>query len=77
MLVFTRKSGQSLMIGDEVEIKIVSVGNDQVRIGIEAPRQIPVHRREVYDSIRNQQLSATGNQDSSRKNFDRAIRKKA
>lgn len=51
MLVFTRKTGQSLMIGDDVEIKIVSVGNDQVRIGIEAPRRIPVHRREVYEAI--------------------------
>lgn len=39
------------MIGDDVEIKVVSMGNDQVRIGIEAPRRIPVHRREVYEAI--------------------------
>jgi carbon storage regulator len=51
MLVFTRKRGQSLMIGDEVEIKILSLGGDQVRIGISAPRQVAVHRSEVYAAI--------------------------
>ena len=51
MLVFTRKSGQSLMIGDEVEVKILSFSGDQVRIGISAPRQIAVHRSEIYELI--------------------------
>ena len=51
MLVFTRKSGQSLMIGDEVEVKILSLAGDQVRIGISAPRQVAVHRSEVYELI--------------------------
>ena len=54
MLVFTRKSGQSLMIGDEIEIKILSFGSDSVRIGISAPRRIPVHRNEVYEAIKKQ-----------------------
>jgi carbon storage regulator len=51
MLVFTRKSGESLMIGDEVEVKILSLSGDQVRIGISAPRQIAVHRSEIYEVI--------------------------
>ena len=59
MLVFTRKSGESLMIGDEIEIKILSVGTEQVRVGISAPRRIPVHRREVYDAIVEQNLRAS------------------
>ncbi|MFZ0430944.1 MAG: carbon storage regulator CsrA [Acidobacteriota bacterium] len=59
MLVFTRKSGESLMIGDEIEIRILSVGSEQVRVGISAPRRIPVHRREVYDAIVEQNLRAS------------------
>lgn len=51
MLVFTRKPGQGLMIGDDVEIRILSVGGEQVRVGINAPRRIPVHRHEVYAAI--------------------------
>lgn len=59
MLVFTRKSGESLMIGDDIEIRILSVGTEQVRVGISAPRRIPVHRREVYDAIVEQNLRAS------------------
>jgi carbon storage regulator len=59
MLVFTRKSGESLMIGDDIEIKILSVGREQVRLGISAPRRIPVHRREVYDAITEQNRRAS------------------
>ncbi|GAB4236518.1 MAG: carbon storage regulator CsrA [Acidobacteriota bacterium] len=59
MLVFTRKSGESLMIGDEVEVKILSVGSDSVKVGITAPRSVPVHRREVYDTIVAQNLAAS------------------
>lgn len=47
------------MIGDEIEIKILSVGTEQVRVGISAPRRIPVHRREVYDAIVEQNLKAS------------------
>jgi carbon storage regulator len=58
MLVFTRKSGESLMIGDQIKIKILSSGSDSVRIGISAPRQIPVHRMEVYEAIKKQNEKA-------------------
>lgn len=48
MLVLTRKTNQSIMIGDDVEISILSVAADKVRIGIDAPREIGVYRKEVY-----------------------------
>jgi carbon storage regulator len=49
MLVLTRKTNQSIMIGDEIEITVLSVSGDKVRIGIDAPRDISVFRREVYE----------------------------
>ncbi len=52
MLVLSRKVNQSIMIGDEVRVVIVSVDRDQVKLGIEAPREITVHRSEVYDEIK-------------------------
>ena len=51
MLVLSRQRDESIMIGDDVEITIVEVRGDKVRLGINAPRDIPVHRREVYDAI--------------------------
>jgi len=51
MLVLSRQKDESIMIGDDVEITIVDVRGDKVRLGITAPKQIPVHRREVYDAI--------------------------
>ena len=51
MLVLTRKSNQSIMIGDNIEIAVLAVTGEKVRIGIEAPRSIPVFRREVYVEI--------------------------
>lgn len=51
MLVLSRQRDESIMIGDEVEITIVDVRGDKVRLGITAPKNIPVHRREIYDAI--------------------------
>ena len=51
MLVLTRKSNQSIMIGDEIEISVLAVMGEKVRIGIEAPRSVPVFRKEVYVDI--------------------------
>ena len=51
MLVLSRQKDESIMIGDDVEIIIVDVRGDKVRLGITAPRSIPVHRREVYEAI--------------------------
>jgi len=51
MLVLSRQKDESIMIGDEVEITIVDVRGDKVRLGITAPKSIPVHRKEVYEAI--------------------------
>lgn len=51
MLVLTRKTNQSIMIGDEIEVSVLSVSGDKVRIGIDAPRDVAVFRKEVYESI--------------------------
>ena len=52
MLVLSRQRDESIMIGDDVEITIVDVRGDKVRLGITAPVDIPVHRKEVYESIK-------------------------
>ncbi len=51
MLVLSRQRDQSIMIGDDVVVTIVNVRGDKVRLGIDAPGEIPVHRQEVYDAI--------------------------
>lgn len=52
MLVLTRKSNQSIMIGDEIEVSVLAVMGEKVRIGIAAPRSVPVFRKEVYLEIK-------------------------
>ena len=52
MLVLTRKTNQSIMIGDDVEVTVLAVSRDKIRLGITAPRDIPVFRKEVYLSIK-------------------------
>ena len=51
MLVLTRKPGQSIMIGDRVEVQVLSVAGEKVRLGITAPRDVSIFRNEVYDRI--------------------------
>ncbi|RIJ65053.1 carbon storage regulator [Rummeliibacillus sp. TYF005] len=58
MLVLTRKTGESIMIGDEIELKIISVEGDQVKIGIDAPRSVKVYRSEIYKSIQEENKAA-------------------
>ena len=62
MLVLSRKLNQAIMIGDDVRIVVVSVDRDQVKLGIEAPRAIAVHRSEIYDEIQRQNREAAGSQ---------------
>ena len=54
MLVLSRKKDESIMIGDQIELKILSVDGDQVKLGIVAPKNIKVYRSEVYESIQQQ-----------------------
>ena len=52
MLVLTRRVGEKLMIGDDIEVVVLGVDGNQVRIGIAAPKEVPVHRAEVYGRIK-------------------------
>ena len=52
MLVFTRKRDEAIIIGDGVEVRVLRIGRDGVRLGVTASAEVPVHRREVYDRIR-------------------------
>jgi len=58
VLVLTRKTNQSIMIGDAVEVSVLAVSRDKIRLGITAPRDVPVFRKEVYLSIQKEQVSA-------------------
>jgi carbon storage regulator len=58
MLVLTRKTNQSIMIGDEVEVSVLAVSRDKIRLGITAPRSVPVFRKEVYLSIKEEEVGA-------------------
>ena len=56
MLVLTRKRAQSIMIGDDIEVSVLAISGEKVRIGIDAPRDIPVFRKEVYLEIQQEKL---------------------
>jgi carbon storage regulator len=58
MLVLTRKANESIMIGDNIEVSVLSVLGEKVRLGIQAPREVPVFRKEVYLEIQAQDLQA-------------------
>jgi carbon storage regulator len=63
MLVLTRKPGQSIMIGDGVEVQVLSVAGEKVRLGITAPREVSIFRNEVYDRIESEQQSGGGGEE--------------
>lgn len=55
MLILTRRVGETLMIGDEVTVTVLGVKGNQVRIGVNAPRDVTVHREEIYERIKREQ----------------------
>lgn len=61
MLVLTRKVGESINIGDEVTVKVLEVNGANIKIGINAPRDISIYRQEVYDRIRQENISSVSN----------------
>lgn len=84
MLVLSRQKDESIMIGDEVEITIVDVRGDKVRLGITAPKHIPVHRREIYDAIQREKAqkaaaeeTQTGSHDEQTEKADGTVRTKS
>jgi carbon storage regulator len=75
MLVLTRKSNQSIMIGDDIEVSVLSIMGEKVRIGIQAPRDIPVFRKEVYLEIQQERNGAAVAAGGVRTEVDEALRK--
>jgi len=57
MLVLSRKKNESIVINNDITIVVVEIRGDKVRLGVEAPKEVPVHRREVYDAIRRNDVS--------------------
>ena len=63
MLVLTRKGNQSIMIGDDIEVTVLAIMGEKVRIGIDAPRNVPVFRKEVYLEIHRDRDGTEGGED--------------
>ncbi len=58
MLVLSRKKNESIIINNDITIVVVEIRGDKVRLGVEAPKEVPVHRREVYDAIKRSEAEA-------------------
>ncbi|RMF43743.1 MAG: carbon storage regulator [Planctomycetota bacterium] len=70
MLVLSRHRDESIMIGDDVVITVVDIRGDKVRLGIEAPQSIPVHRQEVYEAIKRENQKASHIQPGETRSLD-------
>jgi carbon storage regulator len=63
MLVLSRKKNESIVINNDITIVVVEIRGDKVRLGVEAPKEVPVHRREVYDAIHRGEMTPSKNVD--------------
>jgi carbon storage regulator len=63
MLVLSRRAGESIMIGDDIEIRVLTIASDKIRLGIRAPREVPVYRNEIYLEIAQQRAGRSPSAD--------------
>jgi len=75
MLVLSRLRDETIMIGDEIEITVVDIRGDKVRLGINAPRTVQVHRKEIYDSIKRENAEASRVQIDDLEVADRSLKR--
>ena len=67
MLVLTRRPGESIVVGENIVVTVIEIKGGQVRIGIDAPRDVDVYREEIYEQVKQENLSAIANVDEIRK----------
>lgn len=77
MLVLTRKQNEAIMIGDDIEITILAVEGEQIKLGINAPKNIDIHRKEVYLSIQQENNEATKVESNLLENINEYFKKKS
>jgi len=76
MLILSRKKNESIIIGDNIEIMVTDVRGENVKLGVNAPRHISVHRKEIYDSIKSENISATETNTSHLATLSELLRKR-
>ena len=76
MLILTRKTGESIMIGDAIEVQIVEMKGDQVKIGISAPKDVKLYRKEVFTAILEENAAAAKSSSAALPSLDAMLKKK-